>query len=98
MEGPSLVLAKEQLRPFKGKTVLAVSGNTKIGKERFVGQKVRDIFSWGKHLVFQFDGVALRFHFMLFGTFAETTILAELIVRANAPSVNVNVDVPALVK
>ena len=51
MEGPSLLLAKEQLRPFKGKTVLAVSGNTKIGKERFAGQTVRDIFSWGKHLV-----------------------------------------------
>jgi endonuclease-8 len=69
MEGPSLVLAKEQLRPFKGKVVLEVSGNTKIGKERFAGLTVRDIYSWGKHLVFQFEDVALRIHFMLFGTF-----------------------------
>jgi endonuclease VIII len=69
MEGPSLRLAKEQLRPFKGKKILQVSGNTKIGKERLTGLEVRDIFSWGKHLVFQFDPFALRVHFMLFGTF-----------------------------
>jgi endonuclease VIII len=69
MEGPSLALAAEQLAPFKGKTVKAVSGNTTIGKERLVDEKVRDIFSWGKNLVFQFDTFALRFHFMLFGTF-----------------------------
>lgn len=69
MEGPSLTLAAEQLKPFKGKTIRAVSGNTKIGKERLEGQRVKDIFSWGKHLVFQFDTFALRVHFMLFGTF-----------------------------
>jgi endonuclease-8 len=69
MEGPSLFLAAEQLAPFAGKKVIAVSGNTKIGKERFAGQKVGDIFSWGKHLVFQFNDFALRVHFLLFGTF-----------------------------
>jgi len=31
-----------------------------------------DIFSWGKHLVFQFEGFALRVHFMLFGSFEAT--------------------------
>jgi endonuclease VIII len=69
MEGPSLKLAKEQLRPFNGKKVLKVSGNTKIGKERLENLVVKDIFSWGKHLVFQFEPFALRVHFMLFGTF-----------------------------
>lgn len=34
-----------------------------------MGKKVLDIFSWGKHLVFQFDTEALRVHFLLFGTF-----------------------------
>ena len=70
MEGPSLFLAQEQLRPFKHKKVLSVSGNTKIDKDIFVGKKVRDIFAWGKHLVFQFDTLAFRVHFLLFGTFA----------------------------
>ncbi len=30
------------------------------------------IFAWGKHRVFQFDAVALRVHFLLWGTFAAT--------------------------
>jgi endonuclease VIII len=69
MEGPSLYLAREQLKPFTGQRILAVSGNTTIDKERFHGQVVKEIFSWGKHLVFQFDAFALRVHFLLFGTF-----------------------------
>lgn len=69
MEGPSLYLAARQLRPFRGQTVLAVSGNTKIEKERMLDQNVRSIFSWGKHLVIQFDRFALRTHFLLFGAF-----------------------------
>jgi endonuclease-8 len=72
MEGPSLYLAARQLKPFKGKTVLAVSGNTKIEKERMLEQKVKGIFAWGKHLVIQFDEFALRTHFLLFGAFEAT--------------------------
>lgn len=69
MEGPSLYLAARQLKPFRGKTVLAISGNTKIEKERMLGKRVKTIFSWGKHLVIQFDEFALRTHFLLFGAF-----------------------------
>src|SRR5687767_9884918 len=72
MEGPSLHLAAEQLQPFVGRRVGTVTGNSKIGIERLSGQKVKDIFAWGKHLVFQFDAFALRVHFMLWGTFAAT--------------------------
>jgi endonuclease VIII len=70
MEGPSLFLAKEQLKPFKKKVVLRASGNTTIEKGRLEGQVVRDIFSWGKYLLFQFGGFALKVHFLLFGTFS----------------------------
>jgi endonuclease-8 len=69
MEGPSLVLAKEQLRPFVKKRVLRVTGNSKIDQDRFQGALVKDIFTWGKHLLFQFDGFALKVHFLLFGTY-----------------------------
>ncbi|MDB4939643.1 MAG: endonuclease [Candidatus Doudnabacteria bacterium] len=72
MEGPSLFLAVEQLMPFKGKTILSVSGNTKIGKERLDHKKVLDIFSWSKQLLFQFDDFALRTHFLLYGSFEAT--------------------------
>ena len=69
MEGPSLFLAAEQLKPFKRQRINAVTGNSKAGIERLDGTEIRDIFSWGKHLVFQFDTFAMRIHFMLFGTF-----------------------------
>ena len=69
MEGPSLYLAARQLKPFRGKTVLSVSGNTKIEKDRLLNKKVKNIFSWGKHLIIQFDEFALRTHFLLFGAF-----------------------------
>jgi endonuclease-8 len=69
MEGPSLLLASEQLKPFVGRKIIRVTGNSKIGIERLDQHKVLEIFSWGKHLVFQFPGFAMRIHFMLFGTF-----------------------------
>jgi endonuclease-8 len=72
VEGPSIHLAAEQLRPFVGRRIRAIEGNSRIGIGRLRRKTVRDIFAWGKHLVFQFDGFALRVHFMLWGTFAAT--------------------------
>jgi len=72
MERPSLFLAAQQLKPFIGKTIEQVSGNTKSGKEQLEGKKVLDLFSWGKHLVFQFPTFAVRIHFLLFGSFEAT--------------------------
>jgi endonuclease VIII len=72
MEGPSIYLAAEQLRPFVGRRVIRVSGNSTIGIARLRHQKVVDIFAWGKQLVFQFGTFALRIHFLLWGTFAAT--------------------------
>jgi endonuclease-8 len=70
MEGPSLYLAQQHLQPFKGKKVNAVSGNTKtVDAQIFLYKEIKDIYSWGKHLVFQFDTVALRVHFLMFGSF-----------------------------
>jgi len=72
VEGPSIHLAAEQLRPFVGRRVRSVDGNSRIGIDRFHRKTIRDIFAWGKHLVFQFDEFALRVHFMLWGTFAAS--------------------------
>jgi endonuclease-8 len=69
MEGPSLFLAAEQLKDFIGQEIIKVEGNSRIGKERLLREKIVDIFSWGKHLIFQFSNFALRVHFMLFGSF-----------------------------
>lgn len=87
MEGPSIFLAVEQLSPLIGGTILSVSGNTtKIAKERLVGLKVRDIFSFGKQLFFQFDDFALRVHFLLYGSFEAT--IKKKVVTGDYPKKN----------
>lgn len=68
-EGPSLLIAKEEMTAFIGKKVLAVAGNTKTDKERLLHKKLVDIRTWGKHLLFCFKGFSLRIHFLLFGKY-----------------------------
>ena len=68
-EGPSIVILKELVQEFKGKTVIAASGNTKIEKERMNGKKVTDFKSWGKHFLICFKGFSVRIHLMLFGSY-----------------------------
>ncbi|MDB5222055.1 MAG: Formamidopyrimidine-DNA glycolase [Chitinophagaceae bacterium] len=69
MEGPSLVILKEEIKSFKGKKIIEVSGNTKIEKERFKNKTVRDFKSWGKHFLICFDKFFVRIHFLMFGSY-----------------------------
>jgi endonuclease-8 len=70
-EGPSIVILNELISELHlvGSKVLAVSGNTKIEKERMLGQEVIAFKSWGKHFLICFETFSLRIHFMLFGTY-----------------------------
>jgi endonuclease-8 len=68
-EGPSIVILKEEAARFTGKKILRVEGNTTIGKERLVNQRIVAVRSWGKHFLIQFPGFALRVHFLLFGSY-----------------------------
>jgi endonuclease-8 len=68
-EGPSLVIAKEEMTSFIGKKIIAVSGNTKTDKERILNKKLLAIKTWGKHLLFCFDGFTIRIHFLMFGKY-----------------------------
>lgn len=68
-EGPSIVILKEEAALFKGKAVRAVSGNSKVDKERAQGQVVRDLKSWGKHFLICFEGFTIKIHFLLFGSY-----------------------------
>ena len=69
MEGPSLVILKEEIKSFKGKKILEVSGNTKIEKERFKNKTVKDFKSWGKHFLICFDNFFIKIHFLMFGSY-----------------------------
>ncbi|HEU4472972.1 MAG TPA: endonuclease [Flavisolibacter sp.] len=68
-EGPSLVIAREELMLFKRKKVISASGDSKIDKERLFNQPLKDIRTWGKHLLLCFEGFTIRIHLLMFGTY-----------------------------
>lgn len=68
-EGPSIVIAKEQMQSFVGKEVVAVEGNSKTDIQRMEHQVLSDIKSWRKHLLLCFNGFTVRIHFLLFGSY-----------------------------
>lgn len=68
-EGPSIVILKEEVQAFKGKKILAVSGNSKLDIQRMENQKIIDFKSWGKHFLIQFKTFSVRIHFLLFGSY-----------------------------
>lgn len=74
MEGPSLVILREELEKFRGRKVLKVSGNTKQPKESLAGSVLRDIDTWGKQLFLSFvvprrDPIVTKTHFLMFGSY-----------------------------
>lgn len=69
MEGPSLIIIKEDVKSFKGKKVLQVSGVSKIDQDKLVGQKIIAFKSWGKHFLIVFKKFSIRIHFLMFGSY-----------------------------
>ena len=68
-EGPSIVLLKDEARSLVGRRTVAVEGNTRIDKERLVGERIVALRSWGKHFLIELPTFALRVHFMMFGSY-----------------------------
>src|SRR5262245_10832207 len=68
-EGPSLVIAKEELLPFKGKKIIRANGYSKIDKSLLKNKKITAIKTWGKHLLICMPQLTVRIHFLLFGKY-----------------------------
>ena len=68
-EGPSIVILKDEAQRFAGQRIVAVDGNTRIDKERLVGQRVVALKSWGKHFLVELPAFSLRVHFLMFGSY-----------------------------
>ena len=66
-EGPSILYLKDQLLPFKNKTVLKAGGYGAMPTKWIAGKKLMDIQTWGKHLLFVFANGTVRVHLGLFG-------------------------------
>lgn len=74
MEGPSLKILKEELRLFKGKKVIRVSGNTSQPKEQLKNRTLSAIKTWGKNLFLTFSSprhkaIVTKTHFLMFGSY-----------------------------
>jgi endonuclease-8 len=69
-EGPSMIILKEAVQPYKGKKIIAATGNAKFDKSPLVNNKVIDFKTWGKHFIIVVKGMNLRVHFLLFGSYS----------------------------
>ncbi|MDB4930399.1 MAG: endonuclease [Myxococcaceae bacterium] len=70
MEGPSLVILREEMRPFVGSTIVEASGVAKqIEASSLTGQPLRWIKTWGKHFLLRIGRVTLRVHFLMWGSY-----------------------------
>ena len=75
MEGPSLVILREELEPLCGETVLKAEGNTKQPKEKLQGCRLQRVDTWGKQLFLTFAAprsrrpIVTRTHFLMFGSY-----------------------------
>jgi endonuclease-8 len=68
-EGPSIILLREQVERFEGRKILGAVGNAKIDMSRLIGRKIIAFRSWGKHFLIELADVAVRVHFLMFGSY-----------------------------
>lgn len=70
MEGPSIVILKEEASKFVGQRVIESVGNTKaLPPESLRTQRLRSLGSRGKNFFLEFDSETIKIHFMLFGSY-----------------------------
>src|SRR5688572_28323977 len=69
MEGPSLVILKEEAQPFVGKEIIAAGGALKWDKDVLVEQKIKELRTWGKHFLIMLEGCTIRIHYLMFGNY-----------------------------
>ena len=70
-EGPSLVIAKEAMKNYKGKIVNSASGiSRQLDPSIFQDRQLKNIKTFGKELLFVFNRqLILSIHFMMFGSY-----------------------------
>lgn len=69
-EGPTIVILKEQLRPFVGRRVILADGYAKgFDASVLLHCTITDIKSWGKQLLICFADFTVRVHMGLFGSY-----------------------------
>jgi endonuclease-8 len=68
-EGPSLVILRELTQEFAGKRIRTATGNARIDMTRLAGKRLVALRTWGKHFLLELEGVTVRIHFLMFGSY-----------------------------
>jgi len=82
-EGPSIILVKEAAAKFAGKKIIAVSGNSKIDQRILLDKEIIEFKSWGKHFLICLDGLTLKVHFLMFGSYTIDEKKPDRAIRLN---------------
>ena len=69
MEGPSLVIATEEFKPFLKRKIRSAEGTAKLPFDEIEGTCLTKTRSWGKHFLLFFTKTQLRIHFLMFGSY-----------------------------
>ena len=67
-EGPSILFLKNKIQQYKGKTVSEASGYNEMDKAKIANNKILDIETYGKNLLFVFKDFFIGVHLGLFGS------------------------------
>ncbi|MET0855429.1 MAG: DNA-formamidopyrimidine glycosylase family protein [Telluria sp.] len=69
-EGPSLVILREEAARFEGQHIVSAEGNTAaLDPARLAGAPILALRTFGKQFIIAVPDMALRIHFMLFGSY-----------------------------
>ncbi len=69
-EGPSLVILREETARFEGQQIVSAHGNTAaLDPARLDRQPILSLRTFGKQFIIELPDMALRIHFMLFGSY-----------------------------
>lgn len=69
MEGPSLVILREEIAFLKGRTITGVSATANIDADHLLNQTVKSFLSHGKHFLIVLNEVTIKIHFLMFGSY-----------------------------
>jgi len=70
-EGPIIAIFKERLKALQieGKAITEVTGIIEIASQKLLHAELREIKSWGKHLLLCFEQFTIRIHLMMSGAY-----------------------------
>lgn len=69
MEGPSLVILREEIAFLKGRRITTVTTTADIDPAELRDQAVKEFLSHGKHFLIVLERFTIRIHFLMFGSY-----------------------------